>query len=297
MTKEASQIAYLNGDFLPIEKAKISTQDRGFLFGDGVYEVIPVYGKHIFTLEAHLNRLKRSLKETAILNPLTDKEWHKLLNKIVHLHAWQNQYLYIQVTRGTQLQRDHLPESDLTPTLYIYTNPLKPLSEDIQENGIHAITLEDIRWLRCDIKAITLLPNIMLKMAAQQQGAQDAILIKPNGQVAEGTSNNVFVIKNKTLFTPPNGPQILPGITRSVILKMANDHQINLIEAPLFQEDLETADEIWLTSSTKNAVPVTQLNHQAVGNGRPGQIWQHFQGYFDNEIQNFIKQAEDKRLT
>ncbi|NCN44034.1 MAG: D-amino acid aminotransferase [Piscirickettsiaceae bacterium CG_4_9_14_3_um_filter_43_564] len=291
MSDKTVQIAYLNGDYLPLEKAKISTQDRGFLFGDGVYEVIPVYQKQIFTLDAHIERLKHSLEATSILNPLTDNDWQKLLYKIVHLHPWQNQYLYIQVTRGVQLQRDHLPEPDLTPTLYIYSNELKPLASTIVENGISAITLEDIRWLRCDIKAITLLPNILLKMAAQQQGAQDAILIKPDGQVAEGTSNNVFILKDQTLFTPPNGTQILPGITRSVILKLAESHQIQFIEKPLSQKDLETADEIWLTSSTKNAVPVTQLNNQPVGNGRPGEIWQRFQCYFDREIQTFIEQT------
>jgi len=291
MSDKTVQIAYLNGDYLPLEKAKISTQDRGFLFGDGVYEVIPVYQKQIFTLDAHIERLKHSLEATSILNPLTDNDWQKLLYKIVHLHPWQNQYLYIQVTRGVQLQRDHLPEPDLTPTLYIYSNELKPLASTIVENGISAITLEDIRWLRCDIKAITLLPNILLKMAAQQQGAQDAILIKPDGHVAEGTSNNVFILKDQTLFTPPNGTQILPGITRSVILKLAESHQIQFIEKPLSQKDLETADEIWLTSSTKNAVPVTQLNNQPVGNGRPGEIWQRFQCYFDREIQTFIEQT------
>jgi len=291
MSDKTVQIAYLNGDYLPLEKAKISTQDRGFLFGDGVYEVIPVYQKQIFTLDAHIERLKHSLEATSILNPLTDNDWQKLLYKIVHLHPWQNQYLYIQVTRGVQLQRDHFPEPDLTPTLYIYSNELKPLASTIVENGISAITLEDIRWLRCDIKAITLLPNILLKMAAQQQGAQDAILIKPDGQVAEGTSNNVFILKDQTLFTPPNGTQILPGITRSVILKLAESHQIQFIEKPLSQKDLETADEIWLTSSTKNAVPVTQLNNQPVGNGRPGEIWQRFQCYFDREIQTFIEQT------
>lgn len=291
MSKSTHQMAYLNGDFIPLEKAKISTQDRGFLFGDGVYEVIPVYGKHIFTLTEHLERLKHSLAATQIINPLTDSEWLQLLDKIVHLHPWQNQYLYIQVTRGTQIQRDHLPDADLTPTLYIYSNELKPLADDIFENGIKVITLEDIRWLRCDIKAITLLPNIMLKMAAQQQGAQDAILIKPDGQVAEGTSNNVFIVKNNTLMTPPNSTQILPGITRSVVLKLAQDHQIELIEKPLHQIDLETADEIWLTSSTKNAVPITQLNDTPIGNGRPGQIWQLFQDYFASEIQQFIERS------
>jgi len=182
---KSGQIAYLNGDFIPIEKAQISPQDRGFLFGDGVYEVIPVYSKRLFTFEPHLKRLKNSLAATDIMNPLDDAGWRKLLQKLVDMHPWPDQFIYLQVTRGVQMQRDHLPADNLTPTLYAYTNELKPVSDDIQIHGIKAITLDDLRWQHCDIKAITLLPNILMKMTAKQQGADDAILIEAREKFSE----------------------------------------------------------------------------------------------------------------
>lgn len=287
---KTGQIAYLNGEFIPIEKAQISPQDRGFLFGDGVYEVIPAYGKKLFTFEAHLERLKNSLKATSILNPLEDAAWERLLQKLVDMHPWQNQYIYLQVTRGVQMQRDHLPADCLTPTLYAYTNELKPVSDSIINHGIKAITLDDIRWLRCDIKAITLLPNIMMKMAAKNQGADDAILIDRDGHLAEGTSNNVFIVKAGALFTPPNSRRILPGITRSVIHSLAQEHNLTITETDLTLTDLESADEIWLTSSTKDALPVTELNKTPVGNGKPGPVWQKIQQYFEETKQRFIQE-------
>lgn len=285
------QIAYLNGEYIPIEKAQISPQDRGFLFGDGVYEVIPVYGKKLFTFQAHLDRLKKSLNATSILNPLEDDAWERLLQKLVDMHPWENQYLYLQVTRGVQMQRDHLPADCLTPTLYAYTNELKPVPETIINNGIKAIMLDDIRWLRCDIKATTLLPNIMMKMAAKNQGADDAILIDRNGYVAEGTSNNVFIVKSGALFTPTNGTRILPGITRSVIQSLAQEHHLTLTETDITVSDLEEADEIWLTSSTKDALPVTELNNMPVGTGKPGVVWQKIQRYFEKTKQRFIQES------
>lgn len=285
----SGQIAYLNGEYLPIEKAQISTQDRGFLFGDGVYEVIPVYQKHIFTFEAHLARLKQSLKATSILNPLEDEIWHKVLQKLVDLHPWQNQFLYLQVTRGVQMHRDHLPADCLTPTLYAYSNELKPVSENIKQNGIKVITLEDIRWLQCDIKAITLLPTVMMKMTARNQGADDAILVGRDGLVSEGTASNVFMVKNGQLITPTKSQHILPGITRSVIEKIAQQQKIPLIEKAITPDDLTEAEEIWLSSSTKDAIPVTELNGKLVGNGKPGQVWLQMQTYFDQAKQSFIE--------
>ncbi len=277
------QITYLNGLWIPIEEAQISTQDRGFLFGDGVYEVIPVYQKNLFAFQDHLERLKNSLKATSISNPFSNDEWLNLLNELINKHPWQDQYIYLQVTRGVQMQRDHLPAECLTPTIYAYTNPLKPLAENIIQAGIKVITLEDIRWLKCDIKAITLLPNVMMKLAAQQRSADDAILINREGWVSEGTASNLFIVKNNKLFTPPNSHKILPGITRLVVEKIAQAHNISVIETELNLSDLENADEIWLTSSTKEIVPVTQLNDQAVGKGIPDSMWKmirkHYQEY------------------
>ena len=274
------QITYLNGQWIPIEEAKISTQDRGFLFGDGVYEVVPVYQKKLFYFQEHLDRLKNSLKATSILNPFSDKEWLDLLNKLTSKHPWQDQYIYLQVTRGIQMQRDHLPAECLTPSIYVYTNPLTPISDSIVKSGIKAITLEDIRWLNCEIKAITLLPNIMMKLAAKQQSADDAILIDRDGWVCEGTASNLFIVKDNILLTPPNSHKILPGVTRLVIEQIARAQKMTLTEKNLKQSDLESADEIWLTSSTKEVLPVTQLNERPVGSGIPGPFWQTIRKHY-----------------
>ncbi|MCF6298625.1 MAG: D-amino acid aminotransferase, partial [Thiomicrorhabdus sp.] len=272
-TNQPEQIVYLNGHFMPMADSKISTQDRGFLFGDGVYEVIPVYNTQLFSFKEHLQRLKNSLAAVSISNPLTDSEWLTLLNTPIEKHPWQDQYIYLQVTRGVQMQRDHLPAEDLTPTVYAYTNPLKPVASHIIENGIKVITLEDIRWLKCDIKAITLLPNVMMKLAAKAQNADDAILVSREGLITEGTASNAFMVKDGTIFTPPISHQLLPGITRQVIERIANAHNIPLIEQNISEAMLNEADEIWLSSSTKEALPVTTLNGHAVGTGKPGPIW------------------------
>ena len=290
MQQNEQQIAYLNGQFLPIEAACISTQDRGFLFGDGVYEVIPVYQKRIFEFEAHLQRLKNSLQATHITNPMNDEAWQQLCQNLVDQHPWQDQSLYLQVTRGIQMHRDHLPEADLTPTVYAYTTPLTPLPEKFLKQGISVITLDDIRWLRCDIKAITLLPNVLMKMAAKQRGVDDAILISRDGFVTEGTANNVFMVKDGTLYTPPTDNKILAGITRKVIEAIAEAHHIPLYERPITAEALDNADEIWLTSSTKEALPVTQLNGKAVGEGKPGPLWHTIRQYYQAFKQAFIQQ-------
>lgn len=283
------QIVYLNGSYLPMVESQISTQDRGFLFGDGVYEVIPVYQRKLFRFDAHIQRLKNSLQATSITNPLSDSEWLKMLETLVAKHDWQDQYLYLQVTRGVQMQRDHLPADCLTPTIYAYTNPLKPIADHIIKNGIKVVSLEDIRWLRCDIKAITLLPNVMMKLAAKSQGADDAILITREGNISEGTASNTFIVKDGDLITPPNSHQILPGVTRMVIESIATEHRIPIVEKNITLDDLNSADEIWLSSSTKEALPVTQLNGQPVGTGKPGVVWLQMREYYQQHKQKFIQ--------
>ncbi len=283
------QTVYLNSKFMPMNDSKISTQDRGFLFGDGVYEVIPVYNGQLFRFKEHLQRLKNSLAAVSISNPLTDSEWLSLLNTLIEKHPWQNQYIYLQVTRGIQMQRDHLPAENLTPTVYAYTNPLKLVAAHIIENGINVITLEDIRWLKCDIKAITLLPNVMMKLAAKAQNADDAILVSREGLITEGTASNAFMVKDGTIFTPPISHQLLPGITREVIERIASAHNIPLIEQDITEAMLNEADEIWLSSSTKEALSVTTLNGHAVGTGKPGAIWKKINTYYQAYKQDFIK--------
>lgn len=286
----SEQIVYLNGQYLPMTESQISTQDRGFLFGDGVYEVIPVYDGKLFSFSEHLQRLKNSLQAVSILNPLTDQEWLTILNTLIEKHDWQDQFVYLQVTRGIQMHRDHLPEADLTPTVYAYTNPLKPVADHIIEHGITAITLDDIRWLNCDIKAITLLPNIMMKLAAKAQGADDAILVSREGFITEGTASNLFIVKEGTLITPPNGHKLLPGVTRMVIERIAKSHHIPLLEQEITLSDLENADEVWLSSSTKEALPVTTLNSHPVGTGKPGELWHKMRWLYQAHKQAFISE-------
>ena len=290
MDNSAQQTVYLNGDYMPMSDSKISTQDRGFLFGDGVYEVIPVYESKLFSFKEHLDRLKNSLKSVSISNPLSDDEWLEILNTLIKKHPWHDQYIYLQVTRGVQMQRDHLPEDNLTPTVYAYTNPLKPVSAKIIENGIKVVSLEDIRWLKCDIKAITLLPNVMMKLAAKAQNADDAILISREGFITEGTASNAFIVKDGTIITPPNGSKLLPGVTRLMIERIASAHGIPLQEQDITIDALNSADEIWLSSSTKEALPVTQLDGKAVGTGKPGPVWKKIKAFYQEHKQAFIKE-------
>ena len=202
-------IVYLNGEFLPVEEARVSVMDRGFIFGDGVYEVIPVYGGRLFRLEQHLQRLARSLAEIRLTNPLSSDEWRQCLQHVVQRNGEGDQSVYVQVTRGTA-PRDHAFPKEVRPTVYAASSVLKPLTAELVEHGVAAISLPDIRWQRCDIKAITLLPNILLRQQAIDQGAVEAILVR-DGQVNEGAASNVFIVKDSVLITPPKGPFLLPG--------------------------------------------------------------------------------------
>lgn len=280
------QTVYLNGDFMPMEQARISPMDRGFLFADGVYEVIPVYQGQLFEWEAHYQRLENSLAGVFINNPMDNQAWLSVLQQLITLHPWPDQFIYLQISRGLQIPRDHLPQADLTPSVFVYTNPLKPLAEKIISHGIKVITLDDIRWQRCDIKSIALLPNVMAKMHAQAAGVDDVVLINPQGYVTEGSASNMMMVKAGEIITPPLSTHILPGITRQVIEKIANRHHIPFIEREIHQTEISSADELWLASSTKEALPICQLNGQAVGSGHPGRVWQQLrQLYQDYKIQ------------
>ena len=270
MTNSAT--VYLNGKFLPQDKASIPVMDRGFVFGDGIYEVIPVYGGRLFRLDEHLARLQNSLDGIRLDNPLSNKQWSEALKQLVNENGNGEQSVYLQVTRG-EAPRDHAFPSNVRPTIFISSSPLKSVTEELLQHGITAITLEDIRWKHCHIKAIALLPNILLRQQAIDAGAQEAILIR-DGQVTEGAASNLFIIKNGIIKTPPKGPFLLPGITRDLVLELATDNDLPYEETNITQAELFDADEIWLSSSTKEVLPVTQLNKVIVGNGTPGPIWQ-----------------------
>lgn len=266
--------AYLNGTFLPLEDASVPVMDRGFLFGDGVYEVIPVYGGKLFRLAHHLQRLRNSLQAIRIDNPLTDSGWETMLTELVSRNVTPDQAVYLQVTRGVAAKRDHAFPADIRPTLFAMSTPMDTSADIDSIAGATAITLPDIRWKLCNIKAITLLPNVMLRQQALDAGAVEAILIK-DGYAIEGAASNIFIVKNGLLITPPNGPALLPGITRDLIIELAARHAIPFREADITEAELFAADEIWLTSSTREMSPVTLLDDTIISAGKPGPLWKH----------------------
>lgn len=275
---------YLNGAFLPQEEACIPVTDRGFLFGDGVYEVIPAYGGRLFRLPHHLRRLQNSLDGIRLENPLSAGEWESVLNTLLVHNRDQggpdnDQGVYLQVTRGSAARRDHSFPANITPTIYAASNPISPIDPTIEHNGVAAITLNDIRWQRCDIKAITLLANVLLRQQAVEQGAAEAILVR-DGQVIEGSSSNIFTVMDGTIMTPPKSERMLPGITRDLVLELADKHRLPHRETDIDEIMLAQAAEVWITSSTREIVPVTQLNGRSVGDGRPGDVWKTMSGHY-----------------
>ncbi len=261
-------IVYLNGKFMPLEKATIHVLDRGFIFADGVYEVIPIFNNKILRLKQHLQRLANSLDGIYIDNPFSNEEWSAIFSHLIEQNEYQEQSIYVQVTRGIS-ERDHDIDICETPTVFAMCRPI--IKKDYHE-GVKAITHKDIRWDYCDIKAISLLPSVILRHRAKLQGAKEAILIR-NGLVSEGAASNVFVIKDGVIKTPPKTSEVLPGITRDLVLELLDNKSIDFEEVNITESELREADEIWITSSTWEIIPVVGLDNEPVGDGRPGELW------------------------
>ena len=266
---------YLNGKFMPIEEACVPVLDRGFIFGDGVYEVIPAYSRKLFRLESHLHRLQHSLDSIRLTNPYNNSQWHDLLEKIVAGNDNEDQYIYLHVTRGVA-KRDHAFPLNSTPTVFIMSNPLLAPSQDLLTNGCSAITAIDNRWIRCDIKSISLLPNVLLRQMAIDANASETILIR-DGFLTEGSASSIFIVKDHVLLAPPKSHLMLPGITYDVVLELATANHIPYRVREIHEEELQSADEIMLTSSTREIMAVTRLNDNPVGTGRPGKLCQRLQ--------------------
>lgn len=259
---------YLNGAYLPLADAKVSVLDRGFLFGDGVYEVIPAYNGRLFRLEDHITRLNNSLNGIRLPLPHSVADWEAIFRPL--LADDRDQYIYLQVTRGYAPKRDHGFPEQIVPTIFAMCSDIAPFAGRV--NGIKAVTLDDIRWQLCNIKAITLLSNILLRQEALDQGCAEAILVR-NGYVVEGAASNLFAVLDGELITPPKSHEILPGITRDVILELAAAHNIPYQEDIIALEALHNASEIWVASSTREIVPVIELDGEQVGDGKPGPVW------------------------
>lgn len=280
----STELVYLNGEILPLEEARVPVMDRGFIFGDGIYEVIPAYGGKLFRFAEHMQRLDNSLSAIGIQNPMSHAEWNQVIDKVMQPFGQQDQSIYLQVTRGVA-PRDHQFPANTKPTVFIMSKPLQSVAPQLLQDGVSAITLDDIRWQYCYIKTIALLPNILQRQRAVEQGAAEAILIR-EGEVTEGAASNVFIVKDQVIKTPVKSECLLPGITRDLIVELAHDKGLAVEETHISEADLLAADEVWLSSSTKEILPITRLNGKPVGNGKPGPVWQHmYQIYQDYKQQ------------
>jgi D-alanine transaminase len=261
---------YLNGEFMPIEQAKISVLDRGFIFGDGVYEVIPVYSRRPFRLAEHLVRLQSSMDAIRLANPHPASKWTELVGKIIAGNPWEDQNVYLQITRGAA-KRDHAFPKGLKPTVFVMASELVPPSAELVTSGAKAIVLPDYRWLRCDIKSTSLLGNCMLRTLAADEGCAEAILVR-DGVLTEASASNVFIVKNGTVLTPPKSHLILPGITYDVVLEILRANAIAHEVRPVAESELRSAEEIWVTSSSREVLAITTLDGKPVGGGKPGPV-------------------------
>ncbi|RUO56036.1 aminotransferase class IV [Pseudidiomarina homiensis] len=259
---------YLNGEWLAPEAAKVSVFDRGFLFADGIYEVVPVYQGQPFLLEHHLARLERSLAALAI-ESAGQQFWLELIDDLLARNQSDNALVYIQVTRGAEAKRSHLPQGPLAPTIFASVSAM-PVHWDVPAPA-QATLLEDIRWLRCDIKSISLLGNIMLKQQAQACGALEPILHR-DGLITEGASSNYFAVKNGELYTAPTDHLILPGITRMWVIELARELGIPVHEQAFAVTDLAQLDELFLTSSSREVQPIGQIDDIIIGQGGCGKV-------------------------
>lgn len=272
---------YLDGHLLPLEQAHISVMDRGFLFGDGVYEVVPVYGGRCFRLEQHLDRLDRSLREVRIEQPYTRAQWHAVFAQLIGTIHAPDQMIYVQLTRGPAPLREHRFPPQLKPTVFAFSKALPPIT-DVLPKPIAATTASDIRWDRCDIKSTSLLANVLMTQDALDHGAGEAILIR-DGYAREGASSNVFAVVDGVIYTAPEDHRILSGVTRDLLVELCGDNRQELVEAAVTAAQLQHASEIWVTSSSRELQAVTRLDGKPVGSGEIGpvfaQVWQWYVGF------------------
>ena len=276
-------VAFINGRFLPWQDATVSIDDRGFQFGDGVYEVVRTYGGVPFELEAHLDRLDRSAKELQILQPYSHAQWAQWITEGLGQAGYREAKVYVQITRGAA-PRDHAFPLDIPPTVVMTIRELRPLGSEVRQAGAVACTCEDLRWGRCDIKSLNLLGNVLAREEARKAGVFEAILVK-DGLVTEGSLSNVMAVQSGTIVTAPEGPRILSGVTRTVVLGLAKKVRIPIEERFLPVEALYKADEVFLTGTTIEVLGVVRVDGKTIGSGQPGPItktlaacWANFAG-------------------
>lgn len=272
-------MAYLNGEFAPLDQLQISVLDRGFLFGDGVYEMIPVYDRFIFRLDEHLARLEANLAALRIPNPYAFAQWREIIQSLVAQQSFVDQSVYVQVSRGPAYPRNHAFPAIVAPTVFMFADPLDPPATELVQQGVRAITADDIRWLRCNIKAISLLANVLAKQQAADAGVAETILLR-DGLLIEGAASNIFIVKDSVIYAPAPSPLMLTGITYDLLIELARHNMLPLQLGEVTEAMLREADEVWLTSSSKEILAIVLLDGQVVGNGEVGPIYKKMLGFY-----------------
>ena len=274
---------YLNGAFMPLAEARIPVLDRGFIFGDGVYELIPVYSRQPFRLSQHLRRLRASLAAIRLDSPHDEAQWQSLIAQLVAQQDCDDQSVYIQITRGVpgpgQALRDQVIPADMQPTVFMFAQPLVTAAPEQKRTGVSAVTAADNRWLRCDIKAISLLANILLRQQAVDAACAETIMLR-DGWLTEGTASNIFVVKHGVVLAPPPSNLMLTGVTYDLVLELALQHGLPHEVRAISEAELRDADEVWMTSSTKEIMPIVKLDGIAVGAGVPGPLARQMDAFY-----------------
>lgn len=274
-------LCYLNGAFLPLAEAQVSPMDRGFLFGDGIYEVVPVYSRRPFRLDEHLGRLRRSLDAIRLVNPLPLEEWRALVERLIAAAEWDDQSVYLQVTRGPMAVRNHAFPAVVTPTVFGLVEPLHTPAPAQVAQGVAAVSAADFRWLRCNVKATSLLANCLLRQMAFDAGCAETLMFR-DGILSEGAASNIFVVKNGTLLAPQKNHLMLTGITYDVVLELAAQHNLPTEIRDIADAEVRAADELWLTSSTKEVLPIVKLDDRPVGTGQPGSVFARMYDWYQD---------------
>lgn len=276
---------YLNNGFTTLDQAHISVLDRGFLFGDGIYETIPAYNQCLFSPENHLQRLQQSCDAINLKNPKTNEQWLQIFKELLNKNQSKHAAILCQVTRGVMPERQHIP-TESTPTIFVASTEIQLKNIEDLSQGLSAITLPDIRWQYCHIKSTSLMANVIALQQAQQQDAQAAIFVR-NGFITEECMRNVFIVKNNIIYTPLKDTSILPGVTRDVVIHLARDHGLTVNEANIGEEQLLQADEVFFTSSTKEIIPALKINQCQIGNGQAGPIWRQLITLYHQFIEHY----------
>ncbi|MBX3675849.1 MAG: D-amino acid aminotransferase [Rhodocyclaceae bacterium] len=285
------QTAYLNGTLLPLSEARVSAMDRGFLFGDGAYEVIPVYSRRPFRLAEHLRRLRQTLDGIRLDNPHDDAAWARLIGEIIARNDGEDQSVYLQITRGADTRRNHAFPASVTPTVFVMSEPLLTPPPAQRETGIAAVSAPDMRWLRCDLKTTSLLANCLLRQLAVDAGCVETILFR-DGYMTEGAASNIFAMKAGVMLAPPKNHLMLPGITYDVVLELAAAHGLPCEVRDVSEDEARAADELWMTSSTKEVLPITLLDGRAIGTGQPGPAFRNMYAWYQEFKQTVMRCGE-----